>query len=42
MYRNAVAAEEEILQDQKHLDTSSASTAEPPDEAGDLTRLYIA
>jgi hypothetical protein len=45
MYRNAVAAEEETLQDQQQancdLDTSSASTAEPSDESGDLTRLYV-
>ena len=45
MYRNAVAAEEKVLQDQKQpncsLDTSSASTAEPADDSGDLTRLYV-
>jgi hypothetical protein len=45
MYRNAVAAEEEILQDLQQancdLDTGSASTAEPSDESGDLTRLYV-
>ena len=39
MYRNAVAAEEETLQDQQQancdLDTSSAY------ESGDLTRLYV-
>ena len=45
MYRNAVATEEEALQDQKqptcNVDTSSASTADPPDGGGDLTRLYV-
>jgi hypothetical protein len=45
MCRNAVATEEEILQDEEYptcnLDTNSASTVEPSDQSDNLPRAFV-